>query len=41
MNFLCLSVSPCELIFVLSIVNLHNMIYVINYVSIYIFDILA
>ena len=28
MNFLCLLISPCELILVLLIVNLHNMIYV-------------
>ena len=28
MNFLCLLISSCELILVLSIVNLHNMIYV-------------
>ena len=28
MNFLCLSISPCELILVLLVVNLHNMIYV-------------
>ena len=28
MNFLCLLISPCELILVLLIVNLNNMIYV-------------
>ena len=28
MNFLCLLISPCELILVLLIVKLHNMIYV-------------
>ena len=28
MNCLCLLISPCELILVLLIVNLHNMIYV-------------
>ena len=28
MNFLCLLISPCELILVLLIVNLHNMNYV-------------
>ena len=28
MNCLCLLMSPCELILVLLIVNLHNMIYV-------------
>ena len=28
MNYLCLLISPCELILVLLIVNLHNMIYV-------------
>ena len=28
MNCLCLLISPCELILVLSIVNLNNMIYV-------------
>ena len=28
MNFLCLLISPCELILVLLVVNLHNMIYV-------------
>ena len=28
MNFLCLIISPYELILVLLIVNLHNMIYV-------------
>ena len=28
MNCLCLLVSPCELILVLLIVNLHNMIFV-------------
>ena len=27
MNFLCLLISPCELILVLLVVNLHNMIY--------------
>ena len=27
MNGLCLLISPCELIFVLLVVNLHNMIY--------------
>ena len=27
MNFLCLLISPCELILVLLIVNLNNMIY--------------
>ena len=28
MNSLCLLISPCELILVLLVVNLHNMIYV-------------
>ena len=28
MNYLCLLISPCELILVLLVVNLHNMIYV-------------
>ena len=28
MNYLCLLISPCELILVLLIVNLNNMIYV-------------
>ena len=28
MNCLCFLISPCELILVLLIVNLHNMIYV-------------
>ena len=28
MNFLCLLISPCELILVLLVGNLHNMIYV-------------
>ena len=28
MNCLCMLISPCELILVLLIVNLHNMIYV-------------
>ena len=28
MNFLCLLISPCELILMLLIVNLNNMIYV-------------
>ena len=28
MNCLCLLISPCELILVLLVVNLHNMIYV-------------
>ena len=28
MNFLCLLISPCELILGLLVVNLHNMIYV-------------
>ena len=28
MNYLCLLISPCELILELLIVNLHNMIYV-------------
>ena len=28
MNFLCLLISPFELILVLLVVNLHNMIYV-------------
>ena len=28
MNFLCLLISPCELVLVLLIVNLNNMIYV-------------
>ena len=28
MNWLCLLISPCELILVLLIVNLNNMIYV-------------
>ena len=28
MNYLCLLISPCELILALLIVNLHNMIYV-------------
>ena len=28
MNYLCLLISPCELILVLLIVNLYNMIYV-------------
>ena len=28
MNCLCLLISPCELILVLLMVNLHNMIYV-------------
>ena len=27
MNYLCLLISPCELILVLLVVNLHNMIY--------------
>ena len=40
MNCLCLLISPCELIFVLLIVNLNNMIW-INYVNIYLFYILA
>ena len=35
MNCFCLLISPCELIFVLLMVNLHNMIYLINYVNIY------
>ena len=41
MNCLCLLISLCELILVLLIVNLNNMIYVDNYVSIYMFYILA
>ena len=28
MNCLCLLISPCELILVLLVMNLHNMIYV-------------
>ena len=28
MNYLCLLISPCELILVLLVVNLNNMIYV-------------
>ena len=28
MNYSCLLISPCELILVLLVVNLHNMIYV-------------
>ena len=28
MNFLCLLISPCELILILLVVNLHNMIFV-------------
>ena len=28
MNCLCLLISPCELILVLLVVNLHNMVYV-------------
>ena len=28
MNCLCLLISPCELILMLLVVNLHNMIYV-------------
>ena len=35
MNYSCLLISPCELIFVKWIVNLHNMFVWINHVSIY------